>query len=192
MYKAIIILALIIRIIISPFYLLAGGGPKTVEIGTKAQLGLTGIYMTVLSYKEVHPIRESKYYKKYIAFEVLLDGSKERTRGCFGSYISCDSVDCYDMCGYFYLEGKIGRRETGVGSLSPREVISLFGKDHPPIIGIGKMGEEKKVLGYVIFGLPDGFEAQKFVFEYNKRRDEIHQLLFPRPRIQLILNNPIN
>jgi len=192
MNKAIIILALILRIIITPFYYLAGGGAKTVEIGTKAQLGLTGIYMTVLSYKEIYPIREDKYYKKYIAFEVLLDGSKERTGSRFGSYVSWDSVDSYNTCGYFYLEGKIGRSKIRQLSLSPPEIVSLFGEDHPSVIGMGKMGEGKKVSGYVIFGLPEEFEAHKFIFLYDDHLEDVHQLLFPKTEIQVVLNNPIN
>jgi len=94
---------------------------------------------------------------------------------------------------WIFLPGrKIGRMEREIHPLVPPDIISLFGEDHPPVIGMGKMGEEKKVLGYVIFGLKEGFEAYKFVFEYNDRQYDMHQLLFPKAKIELILKNPIN
>ncbi|BAL80177.1 hypothetical protein [Caldisericum exile] len=190
MNKAIIIILLILRTIITPFCNLAGRGTKTIDMNERAQLGFTGIYITVLDYKRVYPpIKEKEPgTKKYIAFEVLLDGSKDRTGGRFGSYVGWDSLDSYNTCG-IYLEGKIGRREIYQLSLSPPEIVSLFGEDHPSVIGMGKL-EGKVASGWVIFELPENFEINKFIYCYHEYSD-LTKMLLPEAKVQIIFENPI-
>jgi len=195
MNKAIIIIFLILRTIMNPFCNLAGRGTKTVEIGKRAQLGFTGIYITVLDYKRVYPSIEEKDSepKKYIAFEVLLDGSKERTGGDppghFGNPVGCDSFEGYEICGYLYVEGKGDSRRNVYGDLDPPRVARLFGNDHPPIIGMGKL-EGKAASGLVIFELPENFEINKFIYRYHEYSD-LTKMLLPEAKVQIIFENPI-
>ena len=195
MNKAIIIILLILRIIITPFCNLAGRGTKTVEIGKRAQLGFTGIYITVLDYRRVYPSIEEKESepKKYIAFEVLLDGSKDRTGGNppghFGNPLGYDSFEGYELCGYFYVEGKGDPRQKLYSALDPPRVARLFGNDHPPIIGMGKL-EGKVASGWVIFELPENFEINKFIYSYREYFD-LTKMLLPEAKVQITFKNPI-
>lgn len=195
MNKAIIIILLILRIIITPFCDLAGRGSKAVEMGERAQLGWTGIYITVLDYERVYPSIEEKESEpeKYIAFEVLLDGSKDRTGGDppghFGNPLGYDSFEGYDVCGYLYVEGKSDSRRNVYGDLDPPRVARLFGNDYPPIIGMGKL-EGKAASGWVIFELPENFEINKFIYRYHEHSD-LTKMLLPEAKVQIIFENPI-
>lgn len=196
MNKAIVIALLILRMIITPFYYLAGGGTKIVEIGERAQIGLTGIYITVLNYKRVYTSIEGKEAepKKYIAFELLLDGGKERTSN-FGhpvGKVSChgERYNTYNMSGYFYVEGEYNSKRKLHGYMIDDRSICLFGKNLP-ILGIGKSEEKIEVAyGWVVFELPENFEINKFIYSYDEHSDLIKMLL-PKNEIQIIFDNPI-
>jgi len=143
MKKIIIIvisLLLIVLIWISADYYDRGRGTKTIEMYERAQLGWTGIYITVLDYKMVYPSIEEKF-QKYIAFEVLLDGSKDRTDGDyperFGEPSSCDSYECYELYGNFSVEGKLHSEQKQYFPLPLADAVKLFGNNFS-IIGLGK------------------------------------------------------
>ncbi|MCD6106721.1 MAG: hypothetical protein J7J57_00650 [Caldisericaceae bacterium] len=195
MNKVIIIILLIIGTIIAPFCNLAGRGTKTVEMGERAQLGFTGIYITVLDYKRVYPsIKEKESEpKKYIAFEVLLDGRKTKDVN-FGhpvGEVSCheERYNIYYMCGFFYVEGEDNSKRKVCGVMIKPEPVCSFGKDLP-ILGVGKSGEKIDVTkGWVIFGLPENFEINKFIYRYHEHSD-LTKMLFPEAKVQIIFENP--
>ncbi len=192
MNKAIIIILLILRIIITPFYCIAGGGTKTVELGEKAQVGLTGIYITVLEWRRVYPSVKEELPKKYIAFKVLLDATKERSQGDppqhFGLPIGSNGNYSYDLCGSFYIEGKGDHKDkTIIGRLEGVKAHQLFGKNLQ-ILGFGKL-EDRTAEGWVIFELPEDFEIKKFVYIYHEHRD-LMKVLLPKSENQLIFDNP--
>ncbi|NCQ53727.1 MAG: hypothetical protein GW803_06685 [Caldiserica bacterium] len=199
MNKAIIIIFLILRTIMTPFCNLAGRGTKTVEIGKRAQLGFTGIYITVLDYKRVYPSIEEKDSepKKYIAFEVLLDGSKERSGGDPAQHFGCpvgefnchgERYNIYYMCGFFYVEGEFNSKVYGI--MMNEDSVCLFGKELP-ILGVGKSKEKIDIAsGLVIFELPENFEINKFIYCYHEHSD-LTKMLFPEAKVQIIFENPI-
>ncbi len=195
MKKAIIIVIIILLTIITSFYALAGRRVKTVEIVEKAQLGLTGIYITVLDYKRVYPSNKEKELepKKYIAFKVLLDGSKDRTGGDppkhFGNPLGCDHSECYDTCGYFYVEGNIDeRKNVQFNDVGPTWAVRILG-NNSPIIGLGKV-EKGVVEGWIVFEVPEEFETKKFIYRYREW-SELKEILFPRAEVQVIFNETI-
>jgi len=97
----------IVIIVLFGYYLDKECGVKTVKMQEKAQLGLTGIYLTVLDYKEIEPLKDDPKldYDKYIAFEVMLEGSKRGVIENFGHSVS-SNPDQYDLCGLFFLDGE--------------------------------------------------------------------------------------
>lgn len=196
MNKAIVIILLIIRIIITPFCNLAGRGTKTVEMGERAQLGFTGIYITVLDYKRVYPSIEQKESepKKYIAFKVILDGgsTKDHNFGDSVGEVSCngETYSIHYMTGSFYVEGETNSKSKVYGSLIEQKSVCSCGKDFP-IIGIDKSKENLDTLsGWVIFEIPKDFAIDKFFFRYNEERD-LSQILFPEAKVQVVFDNPI-
>ena len=196
MNKIIVIILLIVRIMIAPFCNLVGRGTKTVELGEKAQVGLTGIYMTILDYKRVYPSIEQKDSepKKYFAFKVILDGTntKDQNFGDSGGEVSCNGETYYRhyMAGFLYVVGETNSKSKVYGSMIEQKSVCFFGKDFP-IIGIDKSKENLDTLsGWVIFEIPEDFAIDKFFFRYNEERD-LSQILFPEAKVQIVFDNPI-
>jgi hypothetical protein len=196
MNKIIVVILLIIRVIISPFCNLVGRGTKTVELKEKAQVGLTGIYMTVLDYKRVYPSIEQKDLepKKYFAFKVTLDGTntKDQNFGKFVGEVNCNGETYYShyMTGLFYVEGKIGSKSKVIGAMTEQASLCSFVKDFP-IVSVDKSKENVDMLsGWVVFELPEDFEISKFYFRYYEKSD-ISQILFPEAKVQIVFSNPI-
>jgi hypothetical protein len=194
MNKIIVVILLIIRIVISPFCNLAGRGTKTVELGEKAQVGLTGIYMTVLDYKRVYPANAQKDLepKKYIAFKVILDGTntKDQNFGKFVGEVTCngETYSIHYIAGLFYVEGQIGSKSKIYGAIPEQASLCSFGKDFP-IVSIDKSKENVDTLsGWVMFELPEDFEISKFYFYYNEENDLL-KTLFPEARVQVVFKD---
>jgi len=188
--KITIIVVIILLIVVSADFYSRGKGTRTVEIYDRAQLGWTGIYITVLDYKMVHPSIEEKF-QKYIAFEVLLDGSKNRTNWVFdnvhfGEPYNCDSYECYELYGRFFVAGKLHSKQKSYGSIHPEDAVKLFGNKFP-IIGLGKLGK-KIAFGWVVFKVPEDFEINEFVYTRIERDDS---KIFPDATVKVIFKEPI-
>jgi len=179
------------------FFEIIGRGTKIAKIGQSTQLGFTGIYVTVLDYGRIFdykkgalPLGEMGYEpKKLFAFQVQLDGRKERTGGQFGHSLgTCGSFDCYYTSMLFYLEGKLYGKDVKIDSLPECYAIRYFNGNPSQLIGIGKL-QDKVASGIVLFGVPEDFVAERFVIEFYDRSD--FSALFPRARVVLILEHPI-
>ena len=166
----------IIIIVLFGYYLDKECGVKTVKMGEKAQLGLTGIYLTVLDYKEIEPLNDDPKldYDKYIAIEVMLEGSKKVRN--FAGQIS------YNLS---FLIGETDETEQSQGALRADDIIQLFGPEFPAI-GIGKMSDGKKTHGYIIFEVPKDFKSYKFIYKYRSGID-LYESAFPNTEIHVIL-----
>ncbi len=181
----------IVIIVLFGYYLDKECGVKTVKMQEKAQLGLTGIYLTVLDYKEIEPLKDDPKldYDKYIAFEVMLEGSKRGVIENFGHSVS-SNPDQYDLCGLFFLDGEKDGKKQFQGMLDEDYIIKLFGPEFPAI-GIGKMGDDKIAHGYVVFGIPERFKPYKFVYKFYTKA-ELYQIIFPDTEIHVILEDPVS
>ena len=166
----------IVIIVLFGYYLDKECGVKTVKMGEKVQLGLTGIHLTVLDYKEIEPLKDDQKLDddKYIAFEVVLEGSKKVRN--FAGQIS------YNLS---FLTGETNGKEQSQGALRADDIIQLFGQDFPAI-GIGKISKDKKAYGYIIFEVPKDFKPCKFIYKYRSGID-LYESAFPNTEIHVIL-----
>ncbi|MEF3245142.1 MAG: hypothetical protein K6343_04080 [Caldisericaceae bacterium] len=185
----IITAVILLLIIVSTDYYSRGRGTKTVKMLERAQLGWSGIYLTLLDYKFVHPSIEEKF-QKYIAFQVLLDGSKNRTKNDyvhFGEHYNCKSYKCYELYGCFIVAGKLHSKQTSYGSIHPEDAVKLFGNKFP-IIGLGKL-ENNIAFGWVVFKVPEDFEINEFIYTHFER-DDLDKI-FPNATVKVIFKEPI-